>query len=44
VYRNQQRGLAYGSAFIASVPVLLFYAFFQRRIILGITMMDMAGQ
>ena len=39
-----QRGLAYAGAFIASAPVLLFYAFFQRRIIRGITMTGMAGQ
>lgn len=39
-----QRGLAYAGAFIASVPVLLFYAIFQRRIIAGITMTGMAGQ
>jgi len=39
-----QRGLAYAGAFIASVPVLLFYAFFQRRIIAGITLTGMAGQ
>jgi multiple sugar transport system permease protein len=39
-----QRGLAYAGAFIASAPVLVFYAFFQRRIIKGITMTGMAGQ
>jgi len=39
-----QRGLAYAGAFIASAPVLLFYAFFQRKIIKGITMTGMAGQ
>jgi multiple sugar transport system permease protein len=39
-----QRGLAYAGAFIASAPVLVFYAFFQRRIIAGITMTGMAGQ
>ena len=39
-----QRGLAYAGAFIASAPVLVFYAFFQRRIITGITMTGMAGQ
>lgn len=39
-----QRGLAYAGAFTASVPVLVFYAFFQRRIIAGITMTGMAGQ
>jgi multiple sugar transport system permease protein len=39
-----QRGLAYAGAFIASAPVLLFYAIFQRRIIAGITMTGMAGQ
>jgi hypothetical protein len=39
-----QRGLAYAGAFIASVPVLVFYAFFQRRTIASITMTGMAGQ
>lgn len=39
-----QRGLAFAGAFIASVPVLIFYAIFQRKIIAGITMTGMAGQ
>jgi multiple sugar transport system permease protein len=39
-----QRGLAYAGAFIATMPVLFFYAIFQRRIIAGITMAGMAGQ
>ena len=39
-----QRGLAYAGASIASAPVLVFYAIFQRRIIAGITMTGMAGQ
>jgi len=39
-----QRGLAFAGAFIASAPVLLFYAIFQRRIIAGITTTGMAGQ
>lgn len=39
-----QRGLAFAGAFIASVPVLLFYAIFQRKIIAGITTTGMAGQ
>jgi multiple sugar transport system permease protein len=39
-----QRGLAYAGAFIATFPVLIFYAFFQRKIITGITMTGMAGQ
>ncbi len=39
-----QRGLAFAAAFIASVPVLIFYAIFQRRIIAGITTTGMAGQ
>ena len=39
-----QRGLAYAGAFIASAPVLIFYAVFQRGIIAGITMTGMAGQ
>lgn len=39
-----QRGLAFAGAFIASVPVLVFYAIFQRKIIAGITTTGMAGQ
>lgn len=39
-----QRGLAFAGAFIASVPVLIFYAIFQRKIIAGITTTGMAGQ
>lgn len=39
-----QRGLAFAAAFIASMPVLLFYAIFQRRIIAGITTTGLAGQ
>ena len=39
-----QRGLAFAAAFIASAPVLIFYAFFQRKIISGITTTGMAGQ
>jgi len=39
-----QRGLAFAGAFIATVPVFLFYAIFQRRIIAGITTTGMAGQ
>ena len=39
-----QRGLAFAGAFIASVPVLVFYAFFQRKIIAGITTAGLAGR
>ena len=39
-----QRGLAFAGSFIATVPVLIFYAVFQRRIIAGITTTGMAGQ
>jgi multiple sugar transport system permease protein len=39
-----QRGLAFAGAFIATAPVLVFYAFFQRKIIAGITMAGLAGQ
>ena len=39
-----QRGLAFAAAFIASAPVLLFYAIFQRKIIAGITTTGLAGQ
>jgi multiple sugar transport system permease protein len=39
-----QRGLAFAGALIASVPVLVFYAFFQRKIIAGITTAGLAGR
>ena len=39
-----QRGLAFAGAFIATMPVLIFYAVFQRKIIAGITTTGMAGQ
>jgi len=39
-----QRGLAFAGAFIASVPVLIFYAIFQRKIIAGITTAGLAGR
>ena len=39
-----QRGLAFAAAFIASAPILIFYAIFQRKIIAGITTTGMAGQ
>ena len=39
-----QRGLAFAGAFIASAPVLVFYAFFQRKIIAGITTAGLAGR
>jgi ABC-type glycerol-3-phosphate transport system permease component len=39
-----QRGLAHAGAFIATMPVLVFYAIFRRKIIAGITMAGMAGQ
>lgn len=39
-----QRGLAFAGAFIASVPALIFYIIFQRKIIAGITTAGMAGQ
>ena len=39
-----QRGLAFAAAFIASAPVLVFYAIFQRKIIAGVTTTGMAGQ
>lgn len=39
-----QRGLAFAGAFIASVPVLIFYAVFQRKIIAGITTAGLAGR
>ena len=39
-----QRGLAFAGAFVATIPVLIFYAFFQRKIIAGITTAGMAGR
>jgi multiple sugar transport system permease protein len=39
-----QRGLAYAGSFVATTPVLIFYAIFQRKIIAGITTAGMAGQ
>ena len=39
-----QRGLAFAAAFIASTPILVFYAIFQRKIIEGVTTTGMAGQ
>lgn len=39
-----QRGLAFAGALIASMPVLIFYAFFQRKIIAGITTAGLAGR
>lgn len=39
-----QRGLAFAGAFTATMPVMIFYAIFQRQIIAGITTTGMAGQ
>ena len=39
-----RRGLAFAGAFVALVPVLIFCAFFPRKIIAGITMTGMAGR
>lgn len=39
-----QRGLAFAGAFIASVPALIFYAIFQRKIIAGIVTAGLAGR
>jgi len=39
-----QRGLAFAGAFVATVPVLIFYSIFQRKIIAGITTAGMAGR
>ena len=38
-----QRGLAFAGAFIATIPPLIFYAIFQRKIIAGITTTGMAA-
>jgi multiple sugar transport system permease protein len=39
-----QRGLAFAGSFVATVPVLIFYAVFQRKIIAGITTAGLAGR
>lgn len=39
-----QRGLAFAGAFVATIPVFIFYIIFQRQIIAGITTTGMAGQ
>lgn len=39
-----QRGLAFAGAFVATMPVLIFYAIFQRKIIAGITTAGLAGR
>ncbi len=39
-----QRGMAFAASFIATVPVMVFYAFFQRKIIAGITTAGLAGR
>jgi multiple sugar transport system permease protein len=39
-----QRGLASAGAFVAAAPPLVFYAFFQRQIIQGITTAGLAGR
>lgn len=39
-----QRGLAFAAAFITTVPVMIFYAVFQRKIIAGITTAGLAGR
>ncbi len=39
-----QRGMAFAGAFVATMPVMIFYAIFQRKIIAGITMAGMAGR
>ncbi len=39
-----QRGLAFAGAFVATIPVLIFYAVFQRKIIAGITTAGLAGR
>lgn len=39
-----QRGLTFAAAFIGSAPPLIFYAFFQRQIIEGVTTAGLAGR
>ncbi|MCB0105472.1 MAG: carbohydrate ABC transporter permease [Caldilineaceae bacterium] len=39
-----QRGLTFAAAFIGSAPPLVFYAFFQRQIIEGVTTAGLAGR
>jgi multiple sugar transport system permease protein len=40
---GREQGLVQAGAIVASVPVLIFYAFFQRRILKGITFTGMGG-
>jgi len=42
-YYTREQGLVQAGAVIASVPVLIFYAFFQRQILKGITFTGMGG-
>ncbi len=42
-YYTREQSLVQAGAVIASVPVLIFYAFFQRQILKGITFTGMAG-
>jgi len=41
---TQERALIMAGAVIASAPVLIFYAFFQRRIIQGVMLTGMGGR
>ncbi len=41
---TQERALVMAGAAVASVPVLIFYAFFQRRIIQGVMLTGMGGR
>lgn len=42
-YYTREQSLVQAGAVVASVPVLIFYAFFQRQILKGITFTGMAG-
>jgi multiple sugar transport system permease protein len=41
---TQERALIMAGAVIASAPVLIFYAIFQRRIIQGVMLTGMGGR
>lgn len=41
---TQERGLVIAGAVVASAPVLLLYAIFQRRIVQGVMLTGMGGR
>jgi multiple sugar transport system permease protein len=43
-YAGQDRTVVLAGAVFASVPIMVFYIIFQRRIIKGVTMTGMGGR